>query len=60
MQSVSDVMLNSIAIVGTKGESKGKLKEYIKAGADLPIMIFPPKSTRDMVKETIRELAPDG
>ncbi|HEY7534878.1 MAG TPA: LLM class flavin-dependent oxidoreductase [Thermodesulfobacteriota bacterium] len=60
IQSVSDVMLNSIAIVGTKGESKGKLKEYIKAGADLPIMIFPPKSTRDMVKETIRELAPDG
>ena len=37
---------------------KKKLKEYIQAGAELPILIFPPKSSRDMVKETIRELAP--
>jgi len=58
VQGVSDTMLNSIAIVGTKDEGKKKLKEYIQAGADLPILIFPPKSSRDMVKETIRELAP--
>ena len=58
VQGVSDTMLNSIAIVGTKDEGKKKLKEYMQAGADLPILIFPPKSSRDMVKETIRELAP--
>ena len=58
VQGVSDTMLNSIAIVGTKDEGKKKLKEYMQAGADLPILIFPPKSSRDMVKETIIELAP--
>ena len=58
IQGVSDTMLNSIAIVGTRDEGKKKLKEYTEAGADFPILIFPPKSSRDMVKETIRELAP--
>lgn len=58
VQGVRDTMLNSIAIVGTKDEGKKKLKEYMQAGADLPILIFPPKLSRYMVKETIRELAP--
>ncbi|HLE24125.1 MAG TPA: LLM class flavin-dependent oxidoreductase [Thermodesulfobacteriota bacterium] len=58
VQAVSDKMLNSIAILGTKDEGKKKLKEYRLAGADLPILISPPKSSRDMVKETIRGLAP--
>ncbi|MCI0453710.1 MAG: LLM class flavin-dependent oxidoreductase [Candidatus Dadabacteria bacterium] len=58
IQGVSDALLDSIAVVGTKDTGKKKLKEYIKAGADLPIIIFPPKLSRDMVRETIMGLAP--
>jgi coenzyme F420-dependent oxidoreductase len=58
IEGVSDGMLGSIAIVGSKDEGKKRLEGYMNAGADLPIIIFPPKSPRDMVRETIRGLAP--
>jgi coenzyme F420-dependent oxidoreductase len=60
IQSVSNSMLDSLAIVGTIGEGKRKLEEYRVTGAGLPIVIFPPKSSREMVRETITELAPMG
>ncbi len=60
IQSVSDCMIDSVAIVGKAGEGGKKLQEFRHAGADLPILIFPPKASRDMVKETIIELAPEG
>ncbi len=60
VRSVSEYMLNSVAIVGTIDEGKRRLEEYRLAGADLPILIFPPKSSRAMVRETMIELAPYG
>jgi alkanesulfonate monooxygenase SsuD/methylene tetrahydromethanopterin reductase-like flavin-dependent oxidoreductase (luciferase family) len=59
VQSVSDSMTDSVAIVGTAGQGRKKLEEFRQAGADLPILIFPPKASREMVKETIVELAPE-
>jgi coenzyme F420-dependent oxidoreductase len=60
IQSVSDSMIDSVAIVGTAGEGRKKLEEFRQSGADLPILIFPPKASREMVKETIVELAQKG
>lgn len=59
VECVSDSMMDSVAIVGTAGEGRKKLEEFRQAGADLPILIFPPKASREMVKETIIELAPE-
>ncbi|MER3445534.1 MAG: LLM class flavin-dependent oxidoreductase [Candidatus Dadabacteria bacterium] len=60
IQSVSDSMIDSVAIVGRAAEGRKKLEEFRYSGADLPILIFPPKAPRDIVKETIMELAPGG
>ncbi len=59
IQSVSDTMIDSVAIFGTAQEGRRRLEEFRRAGADLPIIIFPPKASREMVKETIVELAPE-
>jgi coenzyme F420-dependent oxidoreductase len=60
IQSISDSMLNSVAIVGTIDEGKRRLEEYMQTGEDLPILILPHKSSRAMVRETIIGLAPNG
>jgi alkanesulfonate monooxygenase SsuD/methylene tetrahydromethanopterin reductase-like flavin-dependent oxidoreductase (luciferase family) len=57
VQSVSDSIIDSVAIVGTAEEGRRKLEKFRQAGADLPILIFPPKASREMVKETIVGLA---
>ena len=59
IQSISNAMINSVAITGTVGEGRRKLEEFRQTGADLPILIFPPKASFEMVKETIVELAPE-
>ncbi|HEX3036775.1 MAG TPA: LLM class flavin-dependent oxidoreductase [Thermodesulfobacteriota bacterium] len=56
--NVSEDMLDSIAILGTGEKGKRKIEEYTNAGVDLPVLIFPPKSSLDMIKETMTELAP--
>ncbi|HSE84414.1 MAG TPA: LLM class flavin-dependent oxidoreductase [Thermodesulfobacteriota bacterium] len=56
--SVSDEMLDSIAILGTGEKGKRKIEEYRDVGVDLPVLIFPPKSSLDMIRETMIELAP--
>lgn len=60
VQSVSDSIIDSVAIVGTAEEGRRKLQEFRQAGADLPILIFPSKASREMVKETMVELASGG
>ncbi len=60
VQSVSDSIIDSVAIVGTAEEGRRKLEKFRQAGADLPILIFPPKASREMVKETIVGLASEG
>ncbi len=59
IQSISNSIINSVAITGTAGEGRRKLEEFRQAGADLPILIFPPKASCEMVKETMVELAPE-
>jgi len=59
IEGVSDRMLDAVAIFGNRKEGKKRLERFRQAGADLCILIFPPKVTRDSVKETITELAPE-
>jgi F420-dependent oxidoreductase-like protein len=56
--SVTDEMLESLSISGSAETGRSKVAEYIDNGADLPIILFPPKASRDMVRETIEGLAP--
>ena len=51
-------MLDSVVIFGTKEKGKRRVEEYVLAEVDLPILIFPPKPSRDVVRETIIGLAP--
>jgi coenzyme F420-dependent oxidoreductase len=60
MLSVSDRLLNSVAIFGSQEEGRRKIEGCRKAGIGLPILIFPLKSSREIVKETIIKLAPEG
>jgi len=57
IESVSDSLLNSVSIAGSPDEGKRTIHQFRKAGADLPILIFPPKASREIVKETIKQLA---
>lgn len=58
--SVSDEMLDSIAILGTGEKGKRKIEGYRNVGVDLPVLVFPPKTSLDMIRETMTELAPIG
>lgn len=58
IEGVSDRMLDAFAVFGNGDEGRKRLERFKLAGADLCILIFPPKTTRDTVKETIFELAP--
>ncbi|MGB7292180.1 MAG: LLM class flavin-dependent oxidoreductase [Thermodesulfobacteriota bacterium] len=58
IKGVSDSLLNSVAITGSANAGKIKMEEFRKAGADIPIIIFPPKASRDLVKQTINNLSP--
>ena len=58
IKAVSDNLLNSVAVVGLKNAGRNRIEEFKKAGADIPIIIFPPKATRDLARETINNLAP--
>jgi coenzyme F420-dependent oxidoreductase len=58
IKGVSDPLLNSVAITGSANAGRSKIEEFRKAGSDTPIIIFPPKATRDLVRGTINSLAP--
>jgi coenzyme F420-dependent oxidoreductase len=58
IRSVSDSLLNSVAITGSTAEGRNKIEEFNKAGVDIPIIIFPPKASRVLIWETINKLAP--
>ena len=57
---VSEEMLRSLSICGTKTQAKIMLEEFCKSGADMPVLMFPPKSPREIVYETIENMAPDN
>lgn len=55
-EKVTAVLLDSVAIAGTPGEARERLREYRDVGVDLPI-VYPPKAPPDMIDRTIVELA---
>jgi coenzyme F420-dependent oxidoreductase len=58
IEGVSDTLLNSVAVTGSANTGRNKIEEFGKAGADIPIIILPPKASRDLARETINNLAP--
>jgi len=58
MESVSNEILHSLSICGNAESGRSKIAEYVDNGADLPIILFPPKASRELVRETIEGLAP--
>jgi alkanesulfonate monooxygenase SsuD/methylene tetrahydromethanopterin reductase-like flavin-dependent oxidoreductase (luciferase family) len=58
VSAVSDMMLDSLSVSGTPGHGRAIVEAYIKEGMDLPILLFPPKASRELVRESIESLAP--
>ena len=56
--SVSGRMLDALTIYGAPSEGKAALNAYHEAGSDIPILVFPPKASRALVRETMVSLAP--
>jgi coenzyme F420-dependent oxidoreductase len=57
IMSVTDTLLNSVAIAGSPKEGREGIEELKREGIDLPILIFPPKASREMVRETLVSIA---
>jgi len=60
IEAVSDRMLSSLTLSGSIEQARARLSAYYEAGADLPILIFPPKSSIENVTDTINALAPSS
>jgi coenzyme F420-dependent oxidoreductase len=58
VESVSGRMRDSLTVSGTPSDGRDALKAYCEAGADVPILVFPPKASRALVRETMVALAP--
>jgi len=58
--SVSDQMLESVAVLGTPQQCRDQLADFRKAGADLPIATFPHGTDLAAIRRTIDALAPQA
>jgi coenzyme F420-dependent oxidoreductase len=58
IEAVSDGMLDSLSVSGTPEHGRAVLADYYKSVADVPVIVFPPKASRALVRETIISLAP--
>ena len=58
IESVTQQMVESLSICGKSDVGRSKIAEYVDKGADLPVILFPPKASRDLVRETMEALAP--
>jgi len=56
-ESVSDELLDLVAVKGTADSAHKKLDSYRKV-SDCPILMFPFKSTKEQILETLETLAP--
>lgn len=56
-ESVSDELLELVAVKGSAYSAKEKIESYRKV-SDCPILMFPFKSTREQIVETLKTLAP--
>lgn len=55
---ISGRMLDALSVSGSPEEGRSLVTRYHGAGAHLPILVFPPKASRALVRETITNLAP--
>ena len=58
IENVTQEMVDAISISGSSDYGKSKIADYIKNGANLPVILFPPKASRELVRETMEALAP--
>ena len=58
IESVSDKMLDALSIWGSVDKANSLLTSYIGEGANIPILLFPPKASRRVVRDTIESLSP--
>lgn len=58
LRSVNEAMLDSFSIWGTAEKGNSILDKYRKEGVHIPILLFPPKASRQVVRDTIESLAP--
>lgn len=58
VQAVSERMLDSLSVSGTPEHGRSIVADYINEGADVPVLVFPPKASRALVRETMISLAP--
>ena len=57
-QSVSDEMLEGIAILGDAETCRSRLERLRKSGADMPVVAFPHGSSMEGITRTLETLAP--
>ncbi len=58
IESVTQDMVDEISICGGSDAGGAKLAQYMDSGADMPVILFPPKASRDLVRETMEALSP--
>jgi coenzyme F420-dependent oxidoreductase len=58
IKNVTREMVDSFTICGNSESGRLKIDQYLKNGADLPVILFPPKASRELVRQTIEGLAP--
>ncbi len=58
IEAVSQRMLDSLSVSGTPEHGRSIIADYYKEGAGIPVLVFPPKASRALVRETIISLAP--
>lgn len=57
---VTDSMLDDMALAGTPAQCRERLEAYQAAGVTLPVLAFAHGSSREMVREALHALAPQG
>ena len=58
LESVSDRMLDSLSIWGSAEKGRALIDKYLAQGVHTPVLLFPPKATRQVVRDTIESLSP--
>ncbi|MEW6145282.1 MAG: LLM class flavin-dependent oxidoreductase [Thermodesulfobacteriota bacterium] len=58
VEAVSERMLDSLSVSGSPAHGRAMIADYYKEGADVPVLVFPPKASREIVRESIISLAP--
>ncbi len=58
VSAVSERVLDSLSVSGTPGHGRSIVKAYLEDGMDLPVLLFPPKASRELVRESVESLAP--